>query len=254
MVEQPGDKRLPALLQILRKDEMTYEKPYVIAEVGCNHKGEMEIAHELIQTAAIYCKVDAVKFQKRCPRELLTEEQYFLGNIDYLFRARKALDDSSKNALPLLRKDFLFDPLQIEATAATPASAFLLIVRQTPDVQELRSLRELGEKYGLEAVVEVFDLEDLELARKSGAHIIQVNARDLETFAVDRKACLELVREAGQRSGEIWIAASGMECHEHLVAARDAGFHAALVGTALMQDGALEQNLRSLLQSEAATR
>lgn len=55
---------------------MTYEKPYVIAEVGCNHKGEMEIAHELIQTAAIYCKVDAVKFQKRCPRELLTEEQY----------------------------------------------------------------------------------------------------------------------------------------------------------------------------------
>ena len=185
---------------------------------------------------------------------ILTEEQYFLGNIDYLFRARKALDDSSKNALPLLRKDFLFDPLQIEATAATPASAFLLIVRQTPDSGELRSWRELGEKYGLEAVVEVFDLEDLELARKSGAHIIQVNARDLETFAVDRKACLELVREAGQRSGEIWIAASGMECHEHLVAARDAGFHAALVGTALMQDGALEQNLRSLLQSEAATR
>ncbi len=53
-----------------------YEKPFVIAEAGCNHMGQMEIAHELIKTAAIYCKVDAVKFQKRCPKELLTPEQY----------------------------------------------------------------------------------------------------------------------------------------------------------------------------------
>lgn len=55
---------------------MNYLKPYVIAEVGCNHMGDMEIAHELIKTAATFCKVDAVKFQKRCPHELLTEEQY----------------------------------------------------------------------------------------------------------------------------------------------------------------------------------
>lgn len=53
-----------------------YKKPYVIAEAGCNHMGSMEIAKELINTAAVYCKADAIKFQKRCPRELLTEEQY----------------------------------------------------------------------------------------------------------------------------------------------------------------------------------
>lgn len=53
-----------------------YKKPYIIAEAGCNHMGQMDIAHELINTAAIYCKADAIKFQKRCPRELLTEEQY----------------------------------------------------------------------------------------------------------------------------------------------------------------------------------
>lgn len=53
-----------------------YKKPYVIAEAGCNHMGKMEIAHELINTAAIYCKADAIKFQKRCPKELLTPEQY----------------------------------------------------------------------------------------------------------------------------------------------------------------------------------
>lgn len=53
-----------------------YKKPYVIAEAGCNHMGQMDIAHELINTAAIFCKVDAIKFQKRCTKELLTEEQY----------------------------------------------------------------------------------------------------------------------------------------------------------------------------------
>lgn len=53
-----------------------YKKPYVIAEAGCNHKGQMKIAKDLIETAAHFCKADAIKFQKRCPKELLTPEQY----------------------------------------------------------------------------------------------------------------------------------------------------------------------------------
>lgn len=55
---------------------MEYKEPYVIAEIGCNHMGKIEIAKEMIETAVTFCKVDAVKFQKRCNRELLTEEQY----------------------------------------------------------------------------------------------------------------------------------------------------------------------------------
>ncbi len=55
---------------------MEYLKPFVIAEIGCNHKGDMDIAKQMIKTAAIYCEADAVKFQKRCIRELLTQEQY----------------------------------------------------------------------------------------------------------------------------------------------------------------------------------
>ena len=55
---------------------LQYNKPFVIAEAGCNHMGSMEIAHEMIETAAYFCKVDAIKFQKRCPKELLTPEQY----------------------------------------------------------------------------------------------------------------------------------------------------------------------------------
>lgn len=50
--------------------------PRIIAEIGCNHKGDMKIAKEMIMTAAMYCKVDVVKFQKRCPKELLTAEEY----------------------------------------------------------------------------------------------------------------------------------------------------------------------------------
>mgnify|MGYP005762066903 FL=1 len=53
-----------------------YNKPFVIAEAGCNHMGQMEIAKDLIETAAHFCKADAIKFQKRCPKELLTPEQY----------------------------------------------------------------------------------------------------------------------------------------------------------------------------------
>ncbi|NGY37458.1 N-acetylneuraminate synthase [Flavobacterium sp. XN-5] len=54
-----------------------YHKPYVIAEIGCNHKGDMDIAKELIKIAKIFCNVDAIKFQKRNNKELLTEEQYY---------------------------------------------------------------------------------------------------------------------------------------------------------------------------------
>ena len=50
--------------------------PFVIAEAGCNHMGQIQIAKDLIKIAATYCKADAIKFQKRCPRELLTAEQY----------------------------------------------------------------------------------------------------------------------------------------------------------------------------------
>lgn len=53
-----------------------YRKPYIIAEAGCNHMGRMDVARDLIWTAATFCKADAIKFQKRCPRELLTREQY----------------------------------------------------------------------------------------------------------------------------------------------------------------------------------
>ena len=99
----------------------------------------------------------------------------------------------------------------------------------------------------MQAVVEVCGSKDLALARESGARIIQVNARDLDTLRVDRQACLELARRYPPEQGEIWIAASGMDRREHLEDAARAGFSAALVGTALMQDGQPGAALHRLL-------
>lgn len=175
---------------------------------------------------------------------ILTEEQYFMGSLDFLQRAR-----SAQSTIPLLRKDFIFDMTQIVATAATPASALLLIVRLTPDTLVLRQLREESAKFGMACVVEVFDEEDLRLARESGAEIIQVNARDLQTLKVDRKACLALARTCPPRSGEVWIQASGVGKFSHLVEAKEAGYSAVLVGTSLMEGGTPGRALHSLLHN-----
>ena len=156
---------------------------------------------------------------------VLTEGRYFTGHLGDLHAAAPA-------GLPLLRKDFIFNELQVRQSFSTPASALLLIVALTPDVSRLRALRELAETQGLHAVVEVFTERELELARESGARIIQVNARNLETFRTDREEGLKLA--ALRQEGECWIAASAMSERPHLEQARQAGYQAALIGTALM--------------------
>ncbi len=182
---------------------------------------------------------------------ILTEEAFFKGSLGYLARARAALGAAGLGQ-PLLRKDFICDALQVEATFATPASALLLIVRFTPDAGRLRDLRQLAESQGLDAVVEVFGEADLETARESGARIIQVNARDLDTFKVDRAVCLALARRCPPLPGEAWIAASGVFERAHLEEAGEAGFAACLVGTALMAGGRPGEALARLLGNASA--
>lgn len=177
---------------------------------------------------------------------ILTEEAHFRGSLNYLARAADPGLYAGARP-PLLRKDFIFDSLQVAATAATPASALLLIVRLTPDVSVLRSLREQAESLGMHAVVEVFDRQDLQLARESGARIIQVNARDLETLVTDRQAALNLAHTCPPQKDEVWIAASGIDRGGHLRAVAHAGFNAALVGSALMQGAEPGQALTRLL-------
>lgn len=168
---------------------------------------------------------------------ILTEEEYFKGELAFLKRAAGA-------GLPLLRKDFIFHPLQVEQTAATPASALLLIVRML-DKPGLKELLEQSRSFGLEAVAEIFDKADLALARSAGAEIIQVNNRDLDRLEVDLAVSERL---AGQKQvGEFWITASGIEKPEQLARLLALGFDAALVGSSLMQEADPGQALRALL-------
>ncbi len=173
---------------------------------------------------------------------ILTEEVYFKGELSFLDRV-------TFTGLPLLRKDFLFHPLQVERTAATPASALLLIVRMFDSVTPLRALLDRTHALGMEAVVEVFDERDLDMAREAGSRIIQVNNRNLDTLQTDLAICERLVHD--RSNAEVWIAASGISTPEHVRHVASLGYDAMLVGTALMQDGAPGRALQALLAPPA---
>lgn len=212
--------------------------PAVIAEYkrASPSRGIIALDLDPAEVAAQYAAAGAACLS------VLTEEMHFRGRREYLFRMEGA-------GLPMLRKDFIFHPLQVAETAATPASALLLIVRLTPDVRLLRELREQAEGFGLDAAVEICNADELALARASGARIIQVNNRDLTTLIVDRSRCLQLAeKHRAQGRYECWIAASGMSETVHLREAADSGFDAVLLGTALMQEGRPGKALAALLQ------
>lgn len=171
---------------------------------------------------------------------VLTEETYFQGELGFLARIREALPDGP----PLLRKDFILDPLQVAATAATPASALLLIARML-DLTLLRELLARTHELGLDAVVEIFDDEDLDKARAAQSRIIQVNNRDLDRLTTDLEVSARL--SGAKQEGEIWISASGIASAEDLARMRGLGFDAALVGTSLMAGDDPGQALAALL-------
>lgn len=161
---------------------------------------------------------------------ILTEEEFFKGSLEFIDRASQINDQ-----IPILRKDFIYDPVQIKATAATSANAMLLIARAINNEKRLYELRKLIESFGMDCVVEVFDNTDLEMARKTGAQIIQVNSRDLDTLTVNLKRAIKLIKDFPPLSNEIWIAASGITTVQDLRKIRDAGYQAALIGSALME-------------------
>lgn len=194
--------------------------PAVIAEYkrASPSRGDinMDLAPEAV--AAAYANAGARAIS------VLTEEVYFKGDLAFLGIMAGA-------GLPLLRKDFILDPLQVDATAATEASAMLVIVRMLDDAI-LRTILDRCRLHGLEAVVEVFDAHDLDRAQAAGAAIIQVNNRDLATLRVDLGISRALVRR--KREEETWITASGVGTRDDLLSLLGLGFDAALVGSSLM--------------------
>jgi indole-3-glycerol phosphate synthase len=157
---------------------------------------------------------------------VLTEHKYFKGTPDFLFMMNGP-------GVPLLRKDFIFDPLQVAMTASSPASAMLLIVRMCDDATHLKQLIDIARMPGLAPVVEIFDQTDLDLAREAGADIIQVNNRDLDTLKVTLDQGRKFIKQ--KREGELWICASGVNERSEVEEMGSLGFDAVLIGTSLME-------------------
>jgi indole-3-glycerol phosphate synthase len=169
---------------------------------------------------------------------ILTEADYFDGSLDDLRQAKRSV------ALPVLRKDFVFDEYQVLESAAAGADAVLLIVAALHD-RELSSLRRLAEdELGLDALVEVHDEQEMDRAAGCGATLIGVNNRDLRTFAVTLETSLKLARVAPR--GALLVSESGLNDGADLRRLREHGFHGFLIGESLMRAADPEQALRDL--------
>jgi indole-3-glycerol phosphate synthase len=168
---------------------------------------------------------------------VLTDEAYFGGSMADL----KAV--AGRSPVPVLRKDFILDELQVLEARAAGASAVLLIVRAL-EPGRLEALMACVSASGLDALVEVHTLRELDTALAAGARIIGVNSRDLDTFKVDTAGAWSIVRRVP--ADRIAVAESGLSHQEDVIRAAEAGADAVLVGTALSQAASPENLLREL--------
>ena len=168
---------------------------------------------------------------------VLTEESSFGGSLEDLRRARTAC------ALPVLRKDFVVDPYQIEESFSAGADAILLIVAALRDA-ELAALHTLASELGLAALVEVHDARELARALAVSPALVGINNRDLSTLEVDVRRTHEL--RAAIPPGVTVVAESGFSAPGQLRELEAVGVDAVLIGEALMRSGEIEAAVRSL--------
>ena len=155
---------------------------------------------------------------------VLTDGPFFGGSMHDLRAA------AGRCPLPLLRKDFILDVVQILEARAAGASAVLLIVRVLERAR-LETLLRYSADLGLDALVEVHTRSELAAALDAGASVIGVNSRDLDTFRIDTAAAWDLIGEVPP--DRIAVAESGMAGPGEVRRAAEAGADAVLVGTAL---------------------
>lgn len=176
---------------------------------------------------------------------VLTDHDYFQGSLHDLEVARAAA------RVPVLRKDFTIDRVQVFQAAAHGADAILLIAAIL-EVNELRHLRELAASLHMAALVEVHDQEELAKAVDSGADFIGVNNRDLDTFKVSLDTSLRLSYLLP--SSAVRVSESGIRSRADIDQLRDAGFQAFLIGEWLMRSHDPTRALGELLgRTHAAT-
>lgn len=205
----------------------------VIAEVkkASPSKGLIQPDFDPVATAKAYeaAGADAVS--------VLTEEQYFQGSSAYLSAIRKAV------SLPLLRKDFIFDPYQIYEARVLGADAVLLIAALL-STEAIREFLAVAKSVGLACLTEVHNEEELERVLSAGCPIVGINNRNLKTFAVDLNVTARLSKSLP--ADTILVAESGMQKSADLHMVRKQGADAVLIGETLMRSADIRAALSSL--------
>src|SRR5438094_3076860 len=220
---------------LLRALESNSERVKIIAEFKRRSPSAGTIRSDLSATDV------ATRYERggACAISVLTDEQYFGGSILDL-RAIRA-----STALPLLRKDFIIDEIQIYEAAAVGADAVLLIAAALDDgaLAKLRATAE--DELGLDAVVEVHTSEELHRAVTAGARIIGVNNRDLRTFQTSLETSERLIAEAPR--DRTMISESGLKGADDLRHLQTLGYRGFLIGEALMRTMDPEQVVRDFI-------
>jgi len=170
---------------------------------------------------------------------VLTEANYFMGSIEHLAAIKEAV------GLPLLRKDFIFDPYQVYESRAYGADALLLIAAIVSEGQ-LKELISLSHSLGLRCLVEVHNGDEVEKAILSKAEIIGINNRDLNTFIVDINTTRRLRPLVPKE--KIVVSESGIKSRKDMEKLGEWRVDAALVGEALVTAGDVRAKMQELLR------
>jgi indole-3-glycerol phosphate synthase len=191
-------------------------------------------------------KTDPVKIGRIYERagaaaiSLLTDQKYFHGHLENLSEVKQAV------SLPVLRKDFIIDEIQIREALVWGADAILLIVRILSEAQ-LKELLDVCHENGLAVLVEIHDRKDLEKALNSKAEIIGINNRDLDTFEINLQTTHDLA--ALIPKGHIIVGESGIHNQKDIKGLKGSKVNAVLVGSSLMSSDDMESKTREMVEA-----
>ena len=198
------------------------KKPGIIAEVKKASPSE-GIIRQNIKPAE-----HALSYQQNGASAIsvVTDKQFFQGNIEWILEIKKVV------TLPVLRKDFVIDEKQVWETKSAGADAMLLIAAILEQSQ-LKDLYQLCYGLGMEALVEVHTMDELEKSLNIGAEIIGVNNRNLKSFGVSNATFSDIAKHIPD--DKIAVAESGVHSREDLLYMKNANADAVLIGTHFMR-------------------
>lgn len=210
------------------------EKINLIAEIkkASPSRGIIRKDFNALEIAKIYFESGAAALS------VLTEEKYFLGKLSYIRDIQASIN------IPILRKDFIIDEAQIYESFRSRASAILLIVAIL-NKKKLQDLIKMAKRLDLDPIVEIHNEGELEIALESGADIIGVNNRDLDTFQIDLNLSRQLIPKMPKDI--ITVVESGIKNHEDIKEFRDMGVNAVLIGETFMRSDDIPSKIAEIM-------